>query len=191
MWIHWGETSTNASPSYPTHHPVAVRHIRWHPSSTCRKNHQNISSLKPSPQCVALRDGPSWGVGRLLCEFACESSIAELAYQKVSGQLSFSKTESNDHQCNKRTKKTNFWLHSKLLDTESTILPIWPVWGAFCFCTRLYFWSMARPAFQLVERWIYKLFTPKPPTFHETLISLGLKHEVSKKKKKKKHISTG
>lgn len=79
MRIHWGthvvrrtkkgsefggsrlETSTNASPSYPTHHPVAVRHIRWHPSSTCRKNHQNISSLKPSPRCVALRDGQSMG----------------------------------------------------------------------------------------------------------------------------------
>ena len=47
--IFFGDPSTHPPRHPPTNptHPVAVGHIRWHPSSTCRKNHQNISSLKP------------------------------------------------------------------------------------------------------------------------------------------------
>lgn len=72
--------------------------------------------------------GPSrWAINGVLADCFVNEALLRFAYQKVSGQLSFSKTKNRmiiDVAVHRRTKKTNFWLDSKLLDTESTILPI-------------------------------------------------------------------
>lgn len=136
IWI-WGikwrhPPTTNASPSSPTYHPVAVRHIRWHPSSTCRKNHQNISSLKPSPQMC----GPSrWAF--MGCWWGCfvnEALLSRLT-RKFRDNFRSQKRKiewSSMWQYNRTKKKQTSGWSQNLLDTASTILPIWPVWGAFC-----------------------------------------------------------